>query len=75
MTRFVVVAGDQYITAVYAPDGNGIGFTALKEDAGSWSTYERAVAAARIVAKCTGTPAFVHSVDEPAYPRSWVTHA
>lgn len=63
------MAGDYYVTAVYAPQGNGIGLTARKEDAGSWVTYERAVEAARVVAESIGATVFVHSVDEPAYPK------
>jgi hypothetical protein len=70
MTRYVVMAGDRWVTAVYGP-GNGLGLTATKEDASSWITYEKAVAAARAVAECTNSPVAVHSVDEPTYPRSW----
>jgi hypothetical protein len=70
MTRYVVMAGDRWVTAVYGP-GNGIGFTATKEDASSWVTYERAVAAARVVATCIDDLVAVHSVEEPNYPRSW----
>ena len=69
------MAGDRYVTAVYAPQGNGIGLTASKEDAGSWVTYERAVQAARTVAQSLGTTVCIHSVDEPAYPKSWATVA
>jgi hypothetical protein len=61
---------DRWVTAVY-DSGKGIGFTRSKEDASSWVTYERAVAAARVVAECTNSNVAVHSVDEPAYPRSW----
>ena len=70
MTRYVVMAGDRWVTAVYGP-GTGIGLTANKDDASSWATYERAVAAAKAVMDCTNSPVFVHSVEEPAYPRSW----
>ena len=70
MTRYVVMAGDRWVTAVYGP-GNGIGLTAAKEDASSWITYEKAVAAARVVAECTNSLVAVHSIDEPTYPRSW----
>jgi hypothetical protein len=70
MTRYVVMAGDRWVTAVYGP-GDGIGFTATKEDASSWVTYERAVAAARVVANCIDDLVAVHSVEEPNYPRSW----
>jgi hypothetical protein len=65
------MAGDCYVTAIYAPQGNGIGLTGRKEDAGSWVTYERAVEAARAVAQSLGATVFIHSVDEPAYPKSW----
>ena len=67
MTRYVVMVGDRW---VYEP-GTGIAVTAAKEDASSWVTYERAVAAAKAVAECVNGPVSVHSVDEPAYPRSW----
>ena len=70
MTRYVVMVEDRWVTAVY-DSGKGIGFTRSKEDASSWVTYERAVAAARVVAECCDSPVAVHSVDEPAYPRSW----
>jgi hypothetical protein len=70
MTRYVVMAGDRWVTAVYGP-GNGIGFTATKEDASSWVTYERAVEAARVVADRTNSFVAVHSIEEPNYPKSW----
>lgn len=70
MTRYVVMAGDCWVTAIYSA-GNGIGYTRSKEDASSWVTYERAVAAAKVVAQCTDRIVAVHSVEEPAYPRSW----
>ncbi len=70
MTRYVVMAGDRWVTAVYGP-GDGIGFTATKEDASSWVTYEKAVAAATVVANCVDDLVAVHSVEEPAYPKSW----
>ena len=70
MTRYVVMVEDRWVTAVYGP-GKGIGLTQSKEDASSWVTYERAVAAARAVAECINSNVAVHSVDEPAYPRSW----
>jgi hypothetical protein len=70
MTRYVVMVEDRWVTAVYGP-GKGIGLTGSKEDASSWATYERAVAAARVVAECINSNVAVHSVDEPAYPRSW----
>jgi len=70
VTRYVVMAGDRWVTAVYGP-GNGIGLTAAKDDASSWVTYERAVVAAQAVARCTNSPVSVHGVEEPVYPRSW----
>lgn len=70
MTRYVVMVEDRWVTAIYGP-GKGIGLTASKEDASSWVTYERAVAAARAVAECFNSHAAVHSVSEPAYPKSW----
>lgn len=70
MTRYVVMAGDRWVTALYGP-GNGIGYTASKEDASSWVTYEKAVAAAKVVALWTDSLVAVHSIEEPAYPRSW----
>ena len=70
MTRYVVMVEDRWVTAVYGP-GKGIGLTGAKEDASSWVTYERAVAAARTVAQSCNCNAAVHCVDEPAYPQSW----
>ena len=71
MTRYLVVADGQYVTALYGPRGSGIGLTVEKDDAGTWVTYERAVEAARVVAQCLGGVVTVHSVDEQDYPRSW----
>jgi hypothetical protein len=70
VTRYVLMTGDRWVTAVYGP-GNGVGFTQTKEDASSWVTYECAVAAAKVVMRQVDTPVFVHSVEEPAFPRSW----
>jgi hypothetical protein len=61
MTRYVVMAGDRWVTAIYGP-GKGI-----KEDASSWPNYDRAVVAARAAADCTNSPVAVHSVEEPSY--------
>jgi hypothetical protein len=70
MTRYVVMVENRWVTAVY-DSGKGIGFTQSQEDASSWVTYERAIAAARTVAQSCNCHAAVHSVDEPAYPQSW----
>ena len=70
MTRYVVMVEDRWVTAVY-DSGKGIGFTRSKEDASSWVTYERAVAAARTVAQSCNCDAAVYCVDEPTYPESW----
>ena len=64
MTRYVVMAGDRWVTALYGP-GDGIGYTTTKEDASSWVTYERAVEAARVVADWNGAPVAIHTVEEP----------
>lgn len=71
MARFVVMAGKHYVTAVYSSEGNGIGLTPDREAACGWVTYERAVEAARIVAKCLGGFVSVHSVAESHQPKSW----
>ena len=73
MTRYLVVADGRYVTALYGPRGSGIGLTDSKDDAGSWVTHERAVEAAKVVAKCLGGFVAVHGVDEPDYPRSWLS--
>ena len=70
MTRYVVTVEGRWVTAVY-DSGKGIGLTESQEDASSWVTYERAVDAARAVSQSLNSSAFVHSVDEPAYPKSW----
>jgi hypothetical protein len=70
MTRYVVMVDNRWVTAVYGP-GKGIGLTETKEDASSWVTYERAVAAARTVAECFNSHVAIHSIEEPAYFKSW----
>ena len=71
MTRYLVVANVQYVTALYGSKGLDVGLTIEKDDAGTWVTYERAVEAARLVAQSIGGFVAVHGVDEPDYPRSW----
>lgn len=71
MIRYLVVADGQYVTALYGSSGSGIGLTVEIDDAGSWVTYERAVEAARLVAKSLGGFVIVYGVVEPDYPRSW----
>lgn len=66
MTRYAVMAGDRWVTAIYGP-GKGIGVTRTKEDASSWPTYEQALVAAQAVAERTHSFVAVHSIDEPAY--------
>ena len=73
MTSYLVMADGRYVTALYGPSGSGIGLTDNKDDAGSWVTNERAVEAAKVVAKCLGGFVAVHGVDEPDYPRSWLS--
>jgi hypothetical protein len=70
MTRYMIQVGDKYVSAVYGP-GSGIAITAIKEDASSWVTYERAVAAARVVRDSINDDVAVCSVEEPDYPKSW----
>lgn len=64
------MADGRWVTALHA-GSRAIGFTDKQEDASSWVTYECAVKAARTVMERVGQPAFIHSVEEPAYPRSW----
>ena len=70
MTRYMIQVGDKYVSAVYGL-GNGIAITAIKEDASSWVTYERAVAAARVVRDSIDDDVAICSVEEPNYPKSW----
>lgn len=70
VTRYVVMTGGRWVTTLCGP-GSGVGFTRTKEDASSWVTYECAVAAAKVIMGKVDTPVFVHSVEEPAFPRSW----
>jgi hypothetical protein len=70
MTRYVVLSGDFYVAA-YQADTRHIWFTKEKEDAGSWSVYERAVKAARFVQETTGRPSVIQVVEEQDYPKSW----
>ena len=69
MTRYVVMVGERWLTAIYGPD-KGIEVTRIKEDASSWPNYEKALMAARAVASCTSSPVAIHSVSEPVYPRN-----
>jgi len=71
VTRYVVVADGRWVTALHAANG-AITFTDQKEDASSWVTYECAVKAAKIVMERLGQSAFIHSVEEPVYPKSWL---
>jgi IMP cyclohydrolase len=70
MTRYVVLSGGFYVGAVQA-DTRHIWLTKEKEEAGSWSVYERAVKAARFVEETTGDMAIIQAVEEPNYPKSW----
>jgi hypothetical protein len=70
MTRYVVLSGDFYVAA-YQADTRHVWFTKEKEDAGSWSVYERAVKAARFVEETTKRPSMIQVVEEPNYPKSW----
>ena len=70
MTRYLIQVDGKYVAAVYGP-GSGIAITSIKEDACSWVTYERAVAAARVVRDCVDDDVAVCSVEEPNYPKSW----
>jgi len=65
MTRYAIMAGDRWITAVY-PDQT-LQVTTRKEDASSWSTHDRAAAVARVVAECTSKIVVIHAVEEPSY--------
>jgi hypothetical protein len=73
MNRYVVVVDGRYVTSLHGPGRVGIGLTDTKDDAGSWVTHESAVEAAKVVAKCLGGFVAVHGVDEPDYPRSWLS--
>ena len=70
MTRYIVVCDDKYVAA-YQPVTSHISLTDKREDAGSWVTHERAVAAARVVATWYGDAVAIHCVEEPDYPKSW----
>lgn len=65
MTRYAVMAGSWWVTAIFGTEGLGV--TRTKEDASSWPTYEQALAAAQAVAERTHSFVAVHSIDEPAY--------
>jgi hypothetical protein len=70
MTRYVILCGDKYVAAAQ-PDTRKILLTEVREDAGSWSTYERTIKAARFVEDVTRVPVIVQAVEEPDYPKSW----
>ena len=69
MTRYVVMVGERWLTAIYGPD-KGIEVTRIKEDASSWPNYEKALIVARAVADYTSKQVAIHSVVEPVYPRN-----
>jgi hypothetical protein len=71
MTRYVVLSGGFYVGAVQT-DTRHIWLTKEKEEAGSWSVYERAVMVARFVQETTKRPSIIHAVEEPNYPKSWL---
>jgi hypothetical protein len=68
-TRYAVVVGAWWVTAVM--EGSGIGLTATREDAGTWVTYEKAVEVARLVTGKFGQQAWIEVIEEPHYPRTW----
>lgn len=70
MTRYLIVCGDKFVAAAQ-PDTKRILLTSERDDAGSWSTYERTIKAARFVEDTTGMPVVIQLVREPDYPRSW----
>jgi hypothetical protein len=70
MTRYVVVCGQWYVAGVQ-PDTRHVWFTKEKQDAGSWSAYDRAVRAARFVKEWTRSEVVLQAVEEPDYPKSW----
>lgn len=70
MTRFVIQVGDEFVTAVYS-ENEWIAFTRNPDDASSWVTYERAAAAAKVVAQHHSKDVKICSIEEPSYPRSW----
>lgn len=71
MQRYIIVCEDRYVAA-YQPDTRIVSLTGIKEDAGSWVTYERVVEAARAVAQWSGSPVAIHAIEEPNYPKSWL---
>ena len=66
MSRYVVMAGDRWVPAIYGP-GKGSAVTRVNEDASIWPNYDRAVVAARAAADCTSSPVAIHSIEEPSY--------
>ena len=71
MTRYLIACGDKFVAAAQ-PDTKRILLTTEREDAGSWSTYERTIKAARFVEDTTGIPVVIQQVKEPDYPKSWI---
>ena len=70
MTRYLIVCGDKFVAAAQ-PDTKRIVLTEAREDAGSWSTYDRTIQAARFVQEKTGIAVVIQSIKEPDYPQSW----
>lgn len=71
MTRYIIRVGDRWVTAIYDTRSNGIGLTADKEDASSWSQYETAQEKALLLREIFTFPVVVEAREEPDYPRSW----
>jgi len=72
VTRYIIACDDRYVAA-YQPQTHVVNLTYSRDDAGSWVTYERAVAAARAVADWHGAPVAIHAVEEPDYPQTWTS--
>jgi len=70
VVRYLIVCGDMFVAAAQ-PDTKRILLTEAREDAGSWSTYDHTIKAARFVQETTGKPVMIQQTREPDYPKSW----
>lgn len=71
MTRYVIAVGSSWLTALYDLTSNGIGRTSNKNDASSWSTYEKAQETALRIRGIFSEEIRIEAREEPAYPRCW----
>jgi hypothetical protein len=71
MTRYRIAVGQYWLAAVYDGSSTGIKLTLNKEDACSWATQEKALAAYAVATERFLEGVQLDLVEEPDYPASW----